>query len=87
MIPVIQELLLDIYRDFLFLCNDGSPKMFDIFVFGCSWMFGCNFASFLAFYDRLIDSHIMNTPLYGLSSVPLITMIEHKKFQKFRASL
>ena len=31
--------------------------------------------------------HKHNTPLYGLSSVPLITMIEQKKFQKFRASL
>ena len=27
-----------------------------------------------------------NTPLYGLNSVPPITMIEQKKFHKFRAS-
>ena len=41
------------------------------------------------YYVKLefIVAAFYNTPLYGLSSVPLITMIEQKKFQKFRASL
>ena len=49
-----------------------------------------NDASIIKIKNRIItdESQIsFNTPLYGLSSVPLITMIEQKKFQKFRASL